>query len=305
MYCSTSLTRTNAKRGRNEHLTDTAASNRMTNEKHSDASAVVMSTQYNAIQRPYDELRKTTVAIIERVNVRSICNVEGATVLDLACGSGFYSHSFLQWVASTVVGVDISRAMLDEARNSSDNMRSHFIEADCSTPTVYPGGPFDIVFAAWLLNYASSKSDIIEMYRNVLLNLKPGGRFIAVTPPPSSDPAALLESECRLRPLPTASGGLYTTITVDVEDGLAIDLHKDTPVGDLDFDCFHLRKSVWEAAAKEAGFGGEIEWSTTNVPSDFMENPSKYGEDSNGGASAEELATYAEVPHYGLLRITK
>ncbi|KAK3704325.1 hypothetical protein LTR37_013878 [Vermiconidia calcicola] len=161
------------------------------------------------------------------------------------------------------------------------NARTHFIEAGCSKPTAYPGGPFDSVFAVWLLNYASCKSEMVEMYRNVLLNLKPDS------------------------PLPTASGGLYTTVTGDVEDGLAIHLHKDTPVGDLDFNCFHLRKSVWEAAAKEAGFGGEIGWSTTNMPSDFMENPTKYGEDSNGGASAEELATYAEVPHYGLLRITK
>ncbi|KAK3051923.1 hypothetical protein LTR09_006877 [Extremus antarcticus] len=264
-----------------------------------------MSTQYNTIQGLYDELRKTTIAIIERVNVRSISNVEGAAVLDLACGSGFYSYSFLRWGASKVVGVHISHAMLEEARRNSDEANINFIEADCSEATAYSGGPFDIVFAAWLLNYASSKSEMVDMYRNVLLNLKPGGKFIAVTPPPAQDPASLVELECRLRPLPTASGGLYTTVTGQVDDGVAIHLHKDTAVGDLDFDCFHLRKDVWEAAAKEAGFGGEIEWDVTDIPSDFMEDPGRYGENASGDASAEELATYKEVPHYGLLRITK
>lgn len=49
-----------------------------------------MSTQYNAVQRPYDELRKATISIVERVNVREIVLpiIKGAKVLDLACGTG-------------------------------------------------------------------------------------------------------------------------------------------------------------------------------------------------------------------------
>ena len=58
------------------------------------------STQYNTQQAPYDELRKTSIAIIERVNIRSIVIpfIKDAQVLDLACGSGFYSHAFLKCV---------------------------------------------------------------------------------------------------------------------------------------------------------------------------------------------------------------
>ena len=36
-----------------------------------------------------------------------------------------------------------------------------------------------------------------------------------------------------------------------------------------------------------------------------MQNPRKYGEEKNGGASAKELATYADVPHYGLIHVRK
>lgn len=267
------------------------------------------STQYNQVQKPYDELRKTTIAIVERANVREIVLpfVKGANVLDLACGTGFYSRSFLDWGARSVVGVDISSAMVEEAQamSGADTTNITYLEADCSRPTSYPGGPFDIVFGAWLLNYASDRAEMAEFYRNIAANLKPGGYYVGVTPPPTNDPALHYEKECDIRPLPTASGKLWTKATGNVEDGVTMHLHSDTPAGDLDFDCYHLRKDVWQAAAKDAGFSNDIEWSTTKVPSDFMENPAKYGEPSNGGAGVEELATYSQVPHYGLLLLRR
>lgn len=268
-----------------------------------------MSTQYNKIQRPYDELRKTTIALVERVNVREIVLplVRDAKVLDLACGTGFFTRSFLNWGAQSVVGVDISSAMLEEARarNIDADGRITYIEADCSTPTIYPEGPFDIAFGAWLLNYAPTHEVMVEYYRNITANLKGGGHFVAVTPPPTNEPVAHYERECRVRPLPTASGGLFTTVTGHVTDGVMIHLHSDTPAGDLDFDCYHLHKDVWEAAARDAGFTKSIVWRMTNVPSDFMDNPAKYDETADGGAGKDELATYAQVPHFGLLILQK
>lgn len=274
-----------------------------------------MSTQYNQIQRPYDELRKTTIAIVERVNVREIVLpfVQGATVLDLACGTGHYSRSFLSWGARSVVAVDISSAMLDEARalskahmeNRNASGQISFIEADCSRPTIFPGRPFDIVFGGWFLNYAASHAELVEYYRNIFVNLKPGGHYIGVTPPPTEEPAIHYAKECQMRPLPTASGGLYTVVTGEVEDGVIIHLHSDTLSGDLDFDTYHLRKSVWEAAARDAGFVNKIEWTATTIPKDFMENPEKYGEPTSGTAGEVELATYAKVSHYGLLVLKK
>ena len=61
------------------------------------------STQYNAVQAPYDEVRKGSISIIERVNIRSIVLpfIKDANVLDLACGSGSYSHAFVEWGAKT------------------------------------------------------------------------------------------------------------------------------------------------------------------------------------------------------------
>lgn len=266
-----------------------------------------MSTQYNDNQGPYDELRKSTISLVERVNVRALVApfIKDASILELACGSGFYTQCLLSWGAAHALGVDISNAMVDQARALNESKHADFIVANCDKPTAFPGGPFDIVFGAWFLNYAADKFAMVEMYRNILLNLKPGGHLVAVTPPPTNDPGAYIARECQLRPWPTASGGLYTTINKEVADGLYAHYHADTPAGDLDFDTYHLRKDVWESAAREAGFDGHIEWSVTEIPSDFMEKPNKYGEDSNGGASADEAETYSDTPHYGLLMLRK
>ena len=200
--------------------------------------------------------------------------------------------------------------MLEEARaisqaegHGSDGIS--FIEADCSRPTAFPGGAFDLVFGGWFLNYAASHAELVGFFRNIAVNLKPGGRYVGATPPPTDEPALHYERECRVRPLPTASCGLYTVVTGTVEDGVVVHAHCDTSLGDVDFDAYNLHKSVYEAAARDAGFENKTEWSTTTIPADFMENPAKYGEPASGMAGKEELAMYAEVPRYGLLVLKK
>lgn len=267
-----------------------------------------MSTQYNKVQGPYDAIRKHTIALIERVNVRQtvLPFIKDASVLDLACGTGFYTRPLRRWGARKVVGVDISSKMLEEARALSEGDDAvSFLEADCSKPTEYPGGPFDVVFGGWFLNYAPTGKEMVDFYRNILFNLKPGGHFVGVQPPPTNDPSGLIARERQIRPLPTATGTFWNTETGKVEEGITIHRHGDTPAGDLDFDTYHLRKEVYEAAARDAGVTGELVWSQTSVPEDFMEQPGKYGEEVNGGSKAEELETYADTPFYGLLHFTK
>ncbi|KAL9614981.1 MAG: hypothetical protein Q9167_000512, partial [Letrouitia subvulpina] len=167
-----------------------------------------MSSQYDTIQAPYDLLRETSIACIERENVQTAIApfIHGARVLELACGSGFYTREFLPWGARAVVGVDISERMLAEARRrvrvgagaagavglddpsssfplSNDSPRVDFIHADCGEPMLYKprgkdegeGEGFDVVFGAWLLNYAADREGLVRMFQNVCLNLREGG----------------------------------------------------------------------------------------------------------------------------------
>ena len=81
-----------------------------------------MSTQYDNIQAPYDYIRTKTIAFIEHENVHTtiVPYIKDARVLELACGSGFYAFDILKWGASSVVGVDISHNMVEEARRKSE-----------------------------------------------------------------------------------------------------------------------------------------------------------------------------------------
>lgn len=268
-----------------------------------------MSTQYDTIQGPYDHIRKNSISIIERENVHSTIApfIADARVLELVCGSGFYTYPLLEWGASAVVGVDISPVMIEAARRvgratgATGGQKSvDFILADCAKPTLYPGGPFDLVIAAWLLDRAPDRKGLVDMFRNVALNLKDGGHFVSVTCPPAMDPTASVEAVFKARPPPGGSGGLVMRKTHDVKDGIYFHCHADTVVGDVNFDGWHLRRDVYEGAAREAGLKGKLTWGVTSVSDRWLK-----GGAVEGGASLEELKSYVSVPDYGLLVIAK
>ncbi|KAH7370731.1 S-adenosyl-L-methionine-dependent methyltransferase [Rhexocercosporidium sp. MPI-PUGE-AT-0058] len=259
--------------------------------------------QYDTIQGPYDYIRGASIAFIERENVNQAVEpfIKGARVLELACGSGFYTYSFLEWGATSVLGVDISSVMINSAQHTENakDKNVSFIQADCSIPTSYPGSPFDVVFGAWLLNYAPDRAGLVNMFRNISLNLKPGGHFVSITVPPSSSPIDSINAEIVARPMPAGSGYLIYQPIKDVDDGVFFNVHGETPVGDLDFECFHLRREVYEEAAREAGLRGELRWGVTEVPERYLRG------EGEGGADMVELESYKTVPNYGVLVITK
>ena len=232
--------------------------------------------------------------------------IDHARVLELACGSGFYTYELLNWGAKSVVGVDLSRTMLEAARaqqaeklKNLEGKEVKFVQGDGSKPTLYENGNFDLVFGAWFLNYAPDRAGLVDMFRNIALNLKPGGHFVSVTCPPSSDPTLSVEAEYKVRPPPEGSGALYYHVVREVEDGIFFHVHGETPVGDVAFDCYHLTQEVYREAAREAGLMGEISWGVTSVPEAYLRG------EGAGGASMKELESYVTVPNYGLLVIGK
>ncbi|CAN8101022.1 unnamed protein product [Discula destructiva] len=293
-----------------------------------------MPAQYDTIQGPYDQLRKGSIALIERRNVHEVVKpfINGARVLDLACGSGFYTLELLDWGAASVLGVDISSTMLAEARrrvaatataashlspddnNNNKNNDNNippttnsaitFLQADCTNPVPEleqqaQQQPFDLVFAAWLLNYAATRTQLTQMFHTAARSLKDdGGVFVAVTPVPSDDPVAFHAAERRARP--AGAQCLLCEPRGDVAGGggVAIHVHGETAVGPVDFDDFHFQREVYEAAARAGGFGGALRWRVTAVPDGFFQS-------HEGGASQEELESYIDTPHYGILEIMK
>ena len=125
--------------------------------------------------------------------LETIGDPAGKTVIDLCCGDGRLGWLLLEMGAKSVIGVDISREMLDRAeeqRNSlpaADRDRIRFIQADLrSSDLTLPAA--DIVSGLYVLHYADTPQAIGGMGRFISRNLKPNGQCALVTLSPDLDP---------------------------------------------------------------------------------------------------------------------
>ncbi len=104
----------------------------------------------------------------------------GKSILDLGCGEGFYTRKFRQKGATRVVGVDLSAKMIELAfqEEAKEPLGIEYMVADvCELGFI---GSFDLVVAAYVLNYAQTKKQLLKMCRTVYVNLKLGGRFLTI-----------------------------------------------------------------------------------------------------------------------------
>ena len=83
-------------------------------------------------------------------------DVRGKTVLDMACGEGFYTRLLKLAGASEVTGVDISAEMirLAENREARHPLGCRYVRADAAAFRLQ--GPVDLVVAMYLFNYCRS-----------------------------------------------------------------------------------------------------------------------------------------------------
>lgn len=143
---------------------------------------------YDAIGSAYEDYART--ASMKRAECHSVLamvgDLSGKRVLDLACGTGFYSRLFKDHGAKSVLGVDLSEEMVRVARElEADEPRG--VEYRVGDATVERLGRFDLVTAVWLLNYAETREQLHRMVRSAADALESGGRFVTFTINPDFD----------------------------------------------------------------------------------------------------------------------
>jgi SAM-dependent methyltransferase len=145
------------------------------------------SVQYDHIGSQYDSYaRMATGKRAERYTVlRMVGALTGQRVLDLACGFGYYTRLWQQQGAAQVVGVDISPAMIHLAEQQEQTEPLGITYQVGDAVTLPQLGAFDLVTAVHLLAYATSKDEMLSMFRSIYANLGTGGRFIACTNNPA------------------------------------------------------------------------------------------------------------------------
>jgi SAM-dependent methyltransferase len=112
-------------------------------------------------------------------------DVRGKSVLDLACGTGFYSREFRRRGATEVLGVDISGEMVAAAQEleARDPLGVRYEVGDVTELRPLERR-FDIATGVQLLNYAQNIADLERMCHNVHRGLVPGGEFFVLAQSP-------------------------------------------------------------------------------------------------------------------------
>ncbi len=112
-------------------------------------------------------------------------DVSGRSVLDVACGTGFYSREFKRRGATDVLGVDISVEMVAAAR---DIERRDPLGVRYEVGDVTELRPLerrcDVAVGVQCLNYAEDVAAMERMCRNIHRSLVPGGEFFVLAQKP-------------------------------------------------------------------------------------------------------------------------
>ena len=139
-----------------------------------------MVTDYNQnrIAEQYQQAKaRPGHAQIETYSVlKLIGDVNGKRVLDLACGEGHLTRMVRKAGAAEVVGIDISERMIDLAREREVRQPLGIEYHVEDARSVVGQADFDLVVAAWLLVYAQTRAELVQMCRGVASRLSSGGR---------------------------------------------------------------------------------------------------------------------------------
>lgn len=100
--------------------------------------------------------------------------LEGKQVLDLGCGYGWHCRFSAEQGASKVLGIDLSRRMLEEAKRRCGGSGIEYRLCGIEEYE-YPENTWDIAVSNLALHYIE---DIGRVFRLVYRTLRPGGEFI-------------------------------------------------------------------------------------------------------------------------------
>src|SRR5215510_3889146 len=226
--------------------------------------------QYDHIGSKYDEYART--ATLKRAEsytfFRMVGAFDGKRVMDLACGFGFYTRLLKQHGTAQVIGVDISPEMICLA-TQQEQAEPLGITYQVGDAVALPRlGPFDLITAFHLLNYATSKDQMLGMCRSAYDNLVAGGRFVAYT----VNPAFTLSKPNSTKYGVTVLGKMFE------EDRYVCDAEfvTDPPTP---FQYFQWSQATHEWAMQEAGFRA-CAWHPSEVaPEDIAHHGAAYWHD--------------------------
>lgn len=100
--------------------------------------------------------------------------LKGARALDLGCGMGWFARWAVEHGADHVLGVDLSRNMLEKARMMTDVDSIEYQRADLDELRL-TRGEYDLVFSSLTFHYLVN---LPRLFNEIQESMKPGGRLV-------------------------------------------------------------------------------------------------------------------------------
>ncbi|MBR8839618.1 MAG: class I SAM-dependent methyltransferase [Stigonema ocellatum SAG 48.90 = DSM 106950] len=211
-----------------------------------------MTTDYNNIAQWYKKSKELPIRLhVEAYTYFNMLgDLAGKSLLDLACGEGFYTRQFKRKGALRVIGVDISEKMIELARQqeTKEPLSIEYIVGDVLE--LGEIGSFNLVVASYLLNYSQTKEQLLKMCQNIFVNLKPGGRFVTI----NNNSEQPLESY-----LTCEKYGLIKSVDEPLQEGTPITYTISVDGKTFSFENYYLSASTYEWAFQSVGFK-EFRW---------------------------------------------
>jgi 2-polyprenyl-3-methyl-5-hydroxy-6-metoxy-1,4-benzoquinol methylase len=211
-----------------------------------------MTTDYDPIAEQYkrSKMQPWRTYIESYTLMKLVGDLKNKSVVDFACGEGFFSRLLRLQGAAKVLGVDLSERMIELARQqeAAQPLGIEYRVGDGRNLKLPP--EHDLAVAAYLLNYARNREELGAMCRSVAGCLKPGGRFVTVNTNPGLD---------------FHSAPSYQKY--DFEAKIASDRREGTPItwiffledSSFEIENYYLDVPIHEEAFRSAGFR-EIRW---------------------------------------------
>jgi len=231
------------------------------------------STDYDDIAETYHEIKENPLKkYSEEYTVARLVgdDLRGKSVLDLACGDGYYTRRFgSSGGAERVVGIDLSAEMIDRAR-ARDAALANVVEyrvGDAGCLDASDSHSFDLVTAVYLLQYAPTEAALRGMAQAAFDHMTADGVALFVTQNPNvTDPQLKAQLE---------HYGVDIRLSPDRKDGTPVKtiIYFPGGAGSLTLDNFHWTKETINKNLKEVGFQ-VCNWHNMEVDDAGM---SKYG----------------------------
>lgn len=224
-------------------------------------------TQYDDFYNEYLAVRELKVSdvneytLFEQISSR----LKDKDIIDLACGDGSCTRKLKKLDANKVIGVDISEAMINIAKDIelSGKLGIEYINTPVETMNIRHSS-FDIATAFYLLHYAKSKKQLGDMLKNIFTVLKNGGEFLSINSNTSN--------EFWLQPNYLNKYGVGYRIDGPLKSGSSLYVSLTNENASVEVEIYHYTKEDYRQASEEAGFI-EIEFLPLSLPEYMMGAP--------------------------------